>query len=118
MIIRPANEFKLLPSDLVFCAIPFNIPCRENDYSWETINTTQQASNAPSGINNPPTASPVGQMTTQLLSAPVPLWEQKTTAVSNSKQSILTQSGELSSRTHPGKENMKEPPAGPVPIQT
>ncbi|XP_054575911.1 potassium channel subfamily U member 1 [Eptesicus fuscus] len=120
VITRPANEFKLLPSDLVFCAIPFNISCHEKDNSsCGSIIIAPQASKAPADINNPPTDNPVGQTTTQLSNTSVHLWEPKTTPVGNSKQSILTQSGELSPRTHPGQENMKEPPQGlPVPIQT
>lgn len=124
MITRPANEFKLLPSDLVFCAIPFNISCDEkNDSSYqgscESINIAPQASKESADVENPPTASPVGQKTPQLSNISVPSLEPKTAPLGNSKQSMLTQSGELSTRTHPGKENIQEPPEGlPVPIQT
>lgn len=124
VITRPANEFKLLPSDLVFCAIPFNISCQEKDKysnqgSYGSINVAPQASKTPEDINNSPTANPVGQTTTQLLNTSVHLWEPKTSPDGNPKQSILTQRGELSPRTQPGKENLKESPMGlPVPIQT
>uniref|UniRef100_F6ZIC7 Potassium channel subfamily U member 1 n=1 Tax=Equus caballus TaxID=9796 RepID=F6ZIC7_HORSE len=33
VIIRPANDFKLLPSDLVFCAIPFSTSCCKQNSS-------------------------------------------------------------------------------------
>ncbi|XP_069935303.1 potassium channel subfamily U member 1 isoform X1 [Oryctolagus cuniculus] len=33
VITRPANEFKLLPTDLVFCAIPFSTACYKKDSS-------------------------------------------------------------------------------------
>uniref|UniRef100_A0A8C0MXK3 Potassium channel subfamily U member 1 n=1 Tax=Canis lupus familiaris TaxID=9615 RepID=A0A8C0MXK3_CANLF len=43
VITRPANDFKLLPSDLVFCAIPFSTSCYKMDTSskglYEMTNT-------------------------------------------------------------------------------
>uniref|UniRef100_A0A671DSP4 Potassium channel subfamily U member 1 n=1 Tax=Rhinolophus ferrumequinum TaxID=59479 RepID=A0A671DSP4_RHIFE len=68
VITRPANDFKLLPSDLVFCAIPFNISCYKKDNTSyhgpnEIINTIPLTSEAPTDINYPP----VEQKTTQSL---------------------------------------------------
>ncbi|KAF6084175.1 potassium calcium-activated channel subfamily U member 1 [Phyllostomus discolor] len=121
VITRPPNEFKLLPSDLVYCAIPSNIPCNRNDTfyqgSFEFINLAPQisvTSEASRGKNNPPTADPVDQMTTQPLNTAIHFLDPESIPVSDSKQVILTQSGKLSPQTHPDKtvqenENMKEP---------
>lgn len=59
VITRPDNEFKLLPSDLVFCAIPFNISCyKKGNTSYqgpnEIINIIPLTSEAPTDINYPP----------------------------------------------------------------
>lgn len=116
VITRPANEFQLLPSDLVFCAIPFNISCYKKDNTLyqgpnEIINTIPLTSEAPTDINYPP----VEQKTTQSLNTLVHFLEPKTTLASDSKQAILTKNGKPLSQTHlgktmkkNGKANMKE----------
>nr|XP_044616548.1 potassium channel subfamily U member 1 isoform X3 [Equus asinus] len=117
VIIRPANDFKLLPSDLVFCAIPFSTSCcKQNSSSsqlpCEIINLAPLTSKTLIDINKPPTVNPVNQTTTQPL---VHSLESKIIPVSDSKQPVLTQNGSLSSQIHLGKtveengeENMKE----------
>nr|XP_023486310.1 potassium channel subfamily U member 1 isoform X2 [Equus caballus] len=117
VIIRPANDFKLLPSDLVFCAIPFSTSCcKQNSSSsqlpCEIINLAPLTSKTLLDINKPPTVNPVNQTTTQPL---VHSLESKIIPVSDSKQPVLTQNGSLSPQIHLGKtveengeENMKE----------
>nr|4HPF_A Chain A, Potassium channel subfamily U member 1 [Homo sapiens]4HPF_B Chain B, Potassium channel subfamily U member 1 [Homo sapiens] len=49
VITRPANEFKLLPSDLVFCAIPFSTACykRNEEFSLQkSYEIVNKASNS------------------------------------------------------------------------
>ncbi|KAM5275992.1 potassium channel subfamily U member 1 [Hipposideros larvatus] len=112
VITRPTNEFKLLPSDLVFCAIPFNSSCNKKDVTlyegpYEIINVTPLTSEAPTDINHPPT---VEQKTTQPLNTSIYSSEPKTILVSDSKQAILTQNGKPLPQTHLGetrKENGK-----------
>ncbi|KAM5312340.1 potassium channel subfamily U member 1 [Glossophaga mutica] len=121
VITRPPNEFKLLPSDLVYCAVPSNILYNKKDNSYqvsfEFISSAPQTSGTPEASadkNNPPTADPLGQMTTSPLNTSIHVLDPKTIPVSDSKQTVLTQSGKLSPQTHPGKtvkenENVKEP---------
>nr|XP_019603636.1 PREDICTED: potassium channel subfamily U member 1 [Rhinolophus sinicus] len=108
VITRPANEFKLLPSDLVFCAVPFNISCyKKGNTSYqgpnEIINIIPLTSEAPTDINYPP----VEQTTTQSLNTLVHSLEPKTTLASDYKQAILTHNGKPLPQTHLG-ETMKE----------
>ncbi|XP_066093597.1 potassium channel subfamily U member 1 [Saccopteryx bilineata] len=120
VITRPANEFKLLHSDLVFCAIPFNIYYKNDSLayqgSYEITNIMPVTPEAPAHINCPPTMDPVGQRTTQPMNIPDCILKSKAISFSISKQSILTQNDELSVQTHQGetvrengKEDMKEP---------
>ncbi|KAM8784440.1 potassium channel subfamily U member 1 [Rhynchonycteris naso] len=120
VITRPANDFKLLHSDLVFCAIPFNTYYKKDSLTYynpyEIINILPVTPEASEHINCPPTIDPVGQMTTQLLNIPGRILKSKTISFSNSKQSILTRNAELSPQTHQsetvkenGEEDMKEP---------
>lgn len=71
VITRPPNEFKLLLSDLVYCAIPSNISCNKKDKfyqgSFEFISLASQISETPEAStdkSNLPTADPLDQMTT------------------------------------------------------
>nr|XP_025741773.1 potassium channel subfamily U member 1 [Callorhinus ursinus] len=70
VITRPANDFKLLPSDLVFCAIPFSTSYYKLDTSsqspYEIINIVP-TSEKPTNINHSPTIKPVHQTTTKPL---------------------------------------------------
>uniref|UniRef100_A0A5F9D7B7 Potassium channel subfamily U member 1 n=1 Tax=Oryctolagus cuniculus TaxID=9986 RepID=A0A5F9D7B7_RABIT len=63
VITRPANEFKLLPTDLVFCAIPFSTACYKKDSS---------SSSAPYEITN---IMPVTSETNMEISC-TPTWSQ------------------------------------------
>ncbi|XP_037597497.1 potassium channel subfamily U member 1 [Cebus imitator] len=64
VIIRPANEFELLPSDLVFCAIPFSTACYKRNEetslqkSNEIVNNAPQTTETYSDTNFPPTIDP------------------------------------------------------------
>ncbi|XP_027945243.1 potassium channel subfamily U member 1 [Eumetopias jubatus] len=70
VITRPANDFKLLPSDLVFCAIPFSTSYYKLDTSsqspYEIINIVP-TSEKPTNINHSPTIEPVHRTTTKPL---------------------------------------------------
>ncbi|KAM7111741.1 potassium channel subfamily U member 1 [Molossus nigricans] len=118
VITRPANRFKLLPSDLLFCAIPFNVSCYEQDNStylssYETINIEPGIPEVSEDTNSPPAADSAGQTSTQPLTTSALFREQKSIPVS-SKSAILTQGGKLSLQTHPGRIDLKEPSEGPT----
>lgn len=53
VITRPANECHLLPSDLVFCAIPFSITCdkSESNASIQDQDTTTKVISMSQGSN-------------------------------------------------------------------
>uniref|UniRef100_A0A8C7EQ09 Potassium channel subfamily U member 1 n=1 Tax=Neovison vison TaxID=452646 RepID=A0A8C7EQ09_NEOVI len=112
VITRPCNTFKLLPSDLVFCAIPFSTSCYKLDTTspspYETINivpTSEKTTNT----NQSSTINPVSQTTTQPLTTSVHYLEPKTSSISDSKQTVLTQSSKLPSQTYLGEtETMRE----------
>ncbi|XP_015448294.1 potassium channel subfamily U member 1 [Pteropus alecto] len=119
VITRPVNDFKLLPSDLVFCAIPFDISCYKKDTScqgpYETVNITSPISEVPPDINYSSTVGPFDLKTPQLSNISVHTLESKRLSVSDSKRTVLTQNGKPSPQTHPdetveknGKENMME----------
>uniref|UniRef100_H0W9N4 Potassium channel subfamily U member 1 n=1 Tax=Cavia porcellus TaxID=10141 RepID=H0W9N4_CAVPO len=63
--------FKLLSSDLVFCAIPYNTTCdKKRDVSasqtqYEIINVVPLTPNMQPGINHPPTSNPVEEDSSQ-----------------------------------------------------
>uniref|UniRef100_A0A8C0JJZ3 Potassium channel subfamily U member 1 n=1 Tax=Canis lupus dingo TaxID=286419 RepID=A0A8C0JJZ3_CANLU len=112
VITRPANDFKLLPSDLVFCAIPFSTSCYKMDTSskglYEMTNTVPTSEKV-TKIHNSPTTDPVEQTTTQPLTTTIHCLQPATISVSDSKQAVLTQRSKISSQTHLGKtETVKE----------
>ncbi|XP_045853567.1 potassium channel subfamily U member 1 [Meles meles] len=116
VITRPSNNFKLVPSDLVFCAIPFSTSCYKLDTispsPYEMINIVP-TSEKPPNTNHSSTINPVSQTTTQPLMTSVHYLEPKTISISDSKQTVLTQSRKLPSQTYLGetettKENGKE----------
>ncbi|XP_036105666.1 potassium channel subfamily U member 1 [Molossus molossus] len=118
VITRPANRFKLLPSDLLFCAIPFNVSCYEKDNStylssYETINIEPGIPGVSEDTNSPPATDSAGQTSTQSLTTSALFREQKSIPVS-SKSAILTRGGKLSLQTHPGRIDLKEPSEGPT----
>eukprot|EP00069_Balaena_mysticetus_P020750 bmy_13144T0 len=119
VITRPENEFMLLPSDLVFCAIPFSTSCYKKDISppspCEIINMVPLTEETLTDINCPPSVDQVSETATQPPSISVCSLEPKPIPVGDPKQAVLTPSGKLSSQTHPGettkedgKENMEE----------
>ncbi|XP_016066434.1 PREDICTED: potassium channel subfamily U member 1-like [Miniopterus natalensis] len=117
VITRPANAFKLLPSDLVFCAIPFNMSYCEKDNSlyqgpYENINKESQTSETSAVISYLPSDDPVGQRSTQSSNTSVHLLEPKTSPIGNPERPFLSQSGKLSPQIYPGKENVKKPSEG------
>lgn len=119
VITRPVNEFKLLPSDLVFCAIPFDISCYKKETSYhdpyETVNIMSLTSEAPPDRSHSSTVGPFDQKTPQASNISVHSLESKPLSVSDSKRTVLTQNDKASPQTHPGetvekngKENMTE----------
>ncbi|XP_008684847.1 potassium channel subfamily U member 1 [Ursus maritimus] len=112
VITRPANNFKLLTSDLVFCAIPSSTSYYKLDTSsqspYEMINIVP-TSEKPTNVNHSSTVDPVNWTTTQPLTTSVHYLEPKTISVSDSKQAVWTQSSKLSPQRHLGvTETMKE----------
>uniref|UniRef100_A0A8C5VWV5 Potassium channel subfamily U member 1 n=1 Tax=Microcebus murinus TaxID=30608 RepID=A0A8C5VWV5_MICMU len=99
VITRPDNDFKLLPSDFVFCAIPFNTVCyKKNDVDsppnqYETMNVVSLTPEANSGKDDP---SKSGKST----SPPVQSFQPMTDFLSVAKQMMLLQ----------GTVNKPEPP--------
>ncbi|KAF4026187.1 hypothetical protein G4228_018296 [Cervus hanglu yarkandensis] len=120
VITRPENEFTLLPSDLVFCAIPFSTSCYQKDSSsssaCEIINIMPLKENTVTDVNpdQTPLVDQARESVSQLPYRPVPLLEPKPIPATDSKQAILTLGSKHSSHhhcTYPGEtveENGKE----------
>nr|XP_037839777.1 potassium channel subfamily U member 1 [Chlorocebus sabaeus] len=112
VITRPANEFKLLPSDLVFCAIPFSTACykRNEEFSsqksYEIISEASQTTETHSDTNFPPTIYSVDET----LYSPVYPYQSRTNSVSSAKQTAWNQIRTNSSITSqkPLGDNAKE----------
>lgn len=117
MITRPENDFRVLPSDLVFCAIPFSTSCYKKDSSppnpYEIINIVPLTEEMLTDIDCPPPVEQVNKRTAQPLSKSAHSLEPRTMPTGDSKAAVLAQS--LSSKTLPGgtgkdngRENMEE----------
>ncbi|KAL4664141.1 hypothetical protein H8957_013368 [Semnopithecus entellus] len=116
VITRPANEFKLLPSDLVFCAIPFSTACykRNEEFSsqksYEIINEASRTTETHSDTNFPPTIYSVDET----WYSPVYPYQSRTNSLSFPKQTAWNQSRTNSSITSQkplgddAKENRKK----------
>ncbi|XP_025250315.1 potassium channel subfamily U member 1 [Theropithecus gelada] len=112
VITRPANEFKLLPSDLVFCAIPFSTACykRNEEFSsqksYEIIKEASQTTETHSDTNFPPTIYSFDET----LYSPVYSYPSTTNSVSSAKQTARNQIKTNSSITSqkPLGDNAKE----------
>ncbi|XP_012580231.1 PREDICTED: potassium channel subfamily U member 1 [Condylura cristata] len=115
VITRPDNEFKLLSSDLVFCAIPFNTCCYkkestppQNSYEFITIVPPTETL----VDTNPPTTEPSGSTTQSVKSVSL----ESNTSQFSTNQDQLIQNVILPSQTEiceneneTENENMKEP---------
>ncbi|XP_077000735.1 potassium channel subfamily U member 1 isoform X2 [Tamandua tetradactyla] len=112
VITRPAKDFKLLPSDLVFCAIPYSISFYKKDDAISQ--NLYDAMNLGSAMQqkSPDLNSPRINLVTKNPPSPseVPSLELRTSCFSVSKQTVLNQSGKLSFQIYPDdnkKENIK-----------
>uniref|UniRef100_A0A8W4FI66 Potassium channel subfamily U member 1 n=1 Tax=Sus scrofa TaxID=9823 RepID=A0A8W4FI66_PIG len=90
VITRPENEFRLLPSDLVFCAIPFSTSYYKKDISspnlYDNINIV-----------------PLSEDTSQIHQVhPSISWSPKQ-PMTDSKQAVLIPSGKFSSQIYASK---------------
>lgn len=120
VITRPENEFSLLPSDLVFCAIPFSTSCYKKDSKasapYEIINIMPLKKETVPDVSpdQTPLVAQARESVSQLPRRPVPLLEPKPIPATDSKQAILTLGSKHSSHhhcTYPGEtveENGKE----------
>uniref|UniRef100_A0A4W2FG52 Potassium channel subfamily U member 1 n=1 Tax=Bos indicus x Bos taurus TaxID=30522 RepID=A0A4W2FG52_BOBOX len=120
VITRPENEFSLLPSDLVFCAIPFSTSCYKKDSKasapYEIINIMPLKKETVPDVSpdQTPLVAQARESVSQLPHRPVPLLEPKPIPATDSKQAILTLGSKHSSHhhcTYPGEtveENGKE----------
>ncbi|XP_043420376.1 potassium channel subfamily U member 1 [Prionailurus bengalensis] len=114
VITRPPNNFKLLPSDLVFCAIPYGTSCYKMDGTssqspYEIINMVPLASETVTEINYSPMVDPVNQTTKQPLTTSLHHLQPKTISVSGSKQTILPHSSKMPPQPRLGAtETVKE----------
>ncbi|KAB0346704.1 hypothetical protein FD754_011561 [Muntiacus muntjak] len=120
VITRPDNEFTLLPSDLVFCAIPCSTSCYKKDSSssaaCEIINIMPLKENMVTDVNpdQTPLVDQARESVSQLPYRPVPLLEPKPIPATDSKRTMLTLGSKYSCHhhcTHPGEtveENGKE----------
>uniref|UniRef100_A0A673T8S7 BK channel n=1 Tax=Suricata suricatta TaxID=37032 RepID=A0A673T8S7_SURSU len=114
VITRPPNEFKLLSSDLVFCAIPYNTSCNKvedtsSQSTYEIVNVVPLASETVTNVTSSPFVGPVNKTTKQSLTTSLHHVEPKTISAGNTKQTFLTHSNKLSSQTYLGEtETMRE----------
>uniref|UniRef100_A0A8C6CPF4 Potassium channel subfamily U member 1 n=1 Tax=Moschus moschiferus TaxID=68415 RepID=A0A8C6CPF4_MOSMO len=119
VITRPENEFTLLPSDLVFCAIPFSTSCYKKDSSasvpYEIVNIIPLSEETVTDLSSDQTPlDQARESVSQLPCRPVPLLESRSVPATDSKQAILTLGSKHSSHhhcTYPGEtveENGKQ----------
>lgn len=101
MITRPANEFKLLPSDLVFCAIPFGMAFYEREEvslscQYEIIDTMPVLPELNTELSFAPTISSEKRSTAPPSYAPGNSLDPRTCFYSTSQQASPTQTSRLS----------------------
>ncbi|XP_044911519.1 potassium channel subfamily U member 1 isoform X2 [Felis catus] len=114
VITRPPNNFKLLPSDLVFCAIPYGTSCYKMDGTssqspYEIINMVPLASETVTEINYSPMVDPVNQTTKQPLTTSLHHLQPKTISISGSKQTVVPHSSKMPPQPRLGEtETVKE----------
>ncbi|XP_053072597.1 potassium channel subfamily U member 1 isoform X3 [Acinonyx jubatus] len=114
VITRPPNNFKLLPSDLVFCAIPYGTSCYKMDGTssqspYEIINMVPLASETVTEINYSPMVDPVNQTTKQPLTTSLHHLQPKTISISGSKQTVVPHRSKMPPQPHLGEtETVKE----------
>ncbi|XP_042839435.1 potassium channel subfamily U member 1 isoform X4 [Panthera tigris] len=114
VITRPPNNFKLLPSDLVFCAIPYGTSCYKMDGTssqspYEIINMVPLASETVTEINDSPMVDPVNQTTKPPLTTSLHHLQPKTISISGSKQTVVAHSSKMPPQPHLGEtETVKE----------
>nr|XP_040124829.1 potassium channel subfamily U member 1 isoform X2 [Ictidomys tridecemlineatus] len=120
VITRPANDLKLLPSDLVFCAIPFSTVCEKKDGGssqpiHEVQNIVSRESSMNANLSYPTAVYPVSESTPQKLFSSVQSMEVKPSFFSETQQATPSLSFRLSTDTKANenvkeneKENMKE----------
>ncbi|KAM9194458.1 LOW QUALITY PROTEIN: potassium channel subfamily U member 1 [Dugong dugon] len=116
VITRPAKDLKLLPSDLVFCAIPFSTSFYKKDdvssqQPYETVNLESLTQENILDSNKPPTINPVNTDAPQYWHSSDPPVDPAMNSFFVPNQTMLYQSDKLSSQIHPGengKENVKE----------
>ncbi|XP_077887471.1 potassium channel subfamily U member 1 [Ictidomys tridecemlineatus] len=120
VITRPANDLKLLPSDLVFCAIPFSTVCEKKDGGLsqpihEVQNIVSRESSMNANLSYPTAVYPVSKSTPQKLFSSVQSMEVKPSFFSETQQATPSLSFRLSTDTKANenvkeneKENMKE----------
>uniref|UniRef100_A0A8C9PXC4 BK channel n=1 Tax=Spermophilus dauricus TaxID=99837 RepID=A0A8C9PXC4_SPEDA len=120
VITRPANDLKLLPSDLVFCAIPFSTVCEKKDGDssqpiHEVQNIVSRESLMNAKLSYPTAVDPVSVSTPQKLFSSVQSMEVKPSFFSETQQATPSLSFRLSTDAKANenvkeneKENMKE----------
>ncbi|XP_027795074.2 potassium channel subfamily U member 1 [Marmota flaviventris] len=120
VITRPANDLKLLPSDLVFCAIPFSTVCEKKDGDsfqpiHEVENIVSRESSMNANLSYPTAVDPVSESTPQKLFSSIQSMEVKPSFFSETQQATPSLSFRLSTDAKANenvkeneKENMKE----------
>uniref|UniRef100_A0A8D2D504 Potassium channel subfamily U member 1 n=1 Tax=Sciurus vulgaris TaxID=55149 RepID=A0A8D2D504_SCIVU len=112
VITRPANELKLLPSDLVFCAIPFSTVCEKKDGDssqppYEVVNIVPVESQKNIDLGYYPAVDQVSESTPRRLFNSVQPLEANPVFFSESQQVMPSPNYRFSSEIEED-ENVKE----------
>ncbi|MBZ3868975.1 Potassium channel subfamily U member 1 [Sciurus carolinensis] len=112
VITRPANELKLLPSDLVFCAIPFSTVCEKKDGDssqppYEAVNIVPVESQKNIDLSYYPAVDRVSESTPRRLFNSVQPLEANPVFFSESEQVMPSPNYRFSSEIEED-ENVKE----------
>ncbi|XP_012879665.1 PREDICTED: potassium channel subfamily U member 1 [Dipodomys ordii] len=115
VITRPSIQFKLLPTDLVFCAIPFNTDCckKDNDVSatqapYEIINIAPLTSETQLDLDRPAATDLMEEKSLHMFYSQVYPLESSTSHFSESHQTVLGNKQLGENVESNGKENIQK----------
>ncbi|XP_069872139.1 potassium channel subfamily U member 1 [Dipodomys merriami] len=115
VITRPSIQCKLMPTDLVFCAIPFNTDCckKDNDVSttqapYEIINIAPLTSETPLDLDRPAATDLMEEKSLHMFYSQVYPLESSTSHFSESHQTVLGNKQLGENVESNGKENIEK----------
>ncbi|XP_053434809.1 potassium channel subfamily U member 1 [Nycticebus coucang] len=106
VITRPDNEFLLLPSDLVYCAIPFSLDCNQkkdadsSEMPYDTVNIEPLTPVTNADANHPSKTDIIKETTSQTVQAPLEKDGLCSSAPSAKNEPVPSHDGAITSNRH------------------